>query len=84
MAETTYEYERDPVPGGYDCPANPARTDVEGRQIHLAVEIADALPGKVFKIIADGADCDVIFSEALDAADKTTLDAVVAAHKANT
>jgi hypothetical protein len=80
----TYNYTRSQLPSGkYDI-EHLDRIDGEGNQIYLAKEIELVLSGKKFKVICNNASCDIIFEENLTSEEKTTLDTVVANHKANT
>ena len=77
-----YTYIRSHANGKYDIP-NKDRVDGDGNQIRLAREIATALPGKSLKVICNGTSCIVSFMVELTAGEETTLDSVVADHKAN-
>jgi hypothetical protein len=81
MAE--YLYEREILAEGCWDIDNPNRVDLEGNQIHLASEVADALPGKMFQMICDGPVCKFIFSQALTAQEEATLTTTVNNHKQN-
>jgi len=82
MAETTYNYTRAAIPAG----AKTGEWDVPNPYANqsLAKDIETDLPGKVFKVKCAGANCDVTFSDALIAADKTILDTTVSDHQAVT
>lgn len=56
--------------------------DGGGNLISLADDIEVALPGKDFIVRCEGTNCLVRFDEDLDGPDTTTLDGVVATHKA--
>ena len=75
-----YTFTRVKKSGGYDID-NVDHVDANGKQITLASEIKGALAGKTFKVSSAGLVTKVIFDVALDAADTTTLNGVVAAHK---
>ena len=79
----TYDYVRANTDGHYDI-NNPARIDGSGNQIWLADEIIAALPSKPCRVICNGTLCSIEFETELTAGEKTTLDTVVANHKANT
>lgn len=53
------------------------------RNTHIAKEIETALPGKMFKTIANGTELLVSFEEELTAEESTTLAQVVDDHKNN-
>jgi len=85
MAITTYNYTRNilttgTIQGCYDID-NPNRVDGGSLQIRLYSEIKTALPGKSFSEISNGTSCDLIFTNALTGAEKTTLDTVVSDHQ---
>ncbi len=77
-----YTYTRVMVDGTYSI-ANPLRLDGSGDQIHLSKEVESALPGKVFTLICNGAEAKFVFTEALSANEKTTLDTAVTDHQEN-
>lgn len=79
-----YPYTREQNGGGDWDIDNPARVDGEGKQIHLATEVAVAIPGKTFKLFCDESVAKFVFAEALTSGEESTLSATVAAHKANT
>ena len=79
---TEYTYTRELVNGVYDV-NNPDRLDVEGNQIYLVDEILTALSKKA-NMHCNGSDMHLEFEDELTTQEKTTLDTVVADHKANT
>jgi len=62
---------------------NPDDQDA-GISVRLADRIATALPGKSFKVICEGTNCDVDVVETLTGPEITTLDTTVSDHKAAT
>ncbi len=80
----TYNFERELVEGRYNID-NKYCIDGEGKRVPLAKEIQEdeTLPDSV-KVICKGADCDVIFDVTLDSGQETTLNTIVADHKAHT
>jgi len=78
-----YVYIRSLVNGMYNID-NPERVDGEGNRIHLAKEIEAEFPDWDFNVRNNGSVCKIVYSEALTAPEKTTLDGIVIAHKNNT
>ncbi len=81
MSEHTYI--RVKKTGGYDID-NVDHIDANGKQITLASEIKTAFPGDIFTVKCEDVACVVDFLVDRDAAQITTLDGIVATHKAVT
>jgi len=83
-----YQYTRERITSGEYTGRrdinNPSREDGSGNRLYLADEVQTALPGKVFYVHLSGSTCNVEFEIELDSAEQSTLDTVVANHKANT
>jgi hypothetical protein len=83
MAE--YIYTRDLLPDGEWDINNPNRVDGQGDQIMLAYEIAQAIPAIThIDLVCVDAEAKVTTDPDLTPEQKTTMDTVVANHKANT
>ena len=79
-----YEYVRVELSNGYDVPRHPDRLDGEGSQIDIGVEIKAAFPGVKFCCHGHDTVFKVWFPEGqLTAEEESTLDQIVANHKAN-
>lgn len=79
----TYSFERFYIDGRYKID-NPDRVDGEGNQIYLAQEIETTFPGRVFKVICNDTNADIIFEEDLTTEEQATLADVINAHQSNT
>ena len=67
--------------GGWDI-NNVDHVDAAGKHITLNSEIITAIPNNHCKVACNGTECKVIFDDPLTAPETTTLNTVVAAHKA--
>ena len=80
---TTLNYTRVLVDGQWDIDSSD-RVNANGEHLHLAKEIEAAIPGEPFKIVCDGSNVSVIFTNTLTQQQQDDVDSTVAAHKANT